>query len=58
MSRIKPNNRLPSPSYHRQVLHGEFNNLAFAQIKVDPDLIFIGQNNLESFMLSLSILCH
>lgn len=56
MSRMKPNNRLPFPSYHGQVLHGEFNDLSLLQIKVDSDLIFITQNNLESFALALSTL--
>jgi hypothetical protein len=56
MSCIKPNNRLPFVSNHGQVLHGESNNLSLFQIKADPDLIFIAQNYLESFALSLSSL--
>jgi hypothetical protein len=49
MSCVKPNNRLPLASYHRQILDGK---LAY------PDLIFIAQHYRELFALSLAGLRH
>jgi len=54
MSRVKSNDRLPFFTYHGQVLHSELGNLTPLYVHADPYLIFISQNDLESFASSLS----
>lgn len=38
MSCVKSNDRPPFPTYHRQVLHSEFDNLSSLYVEVDSHL--------------------